>query len=82
MERRVEPMKTLKWLWAVYLAGRVYRKDGMLFSQRGRFLDALRPSFTSKTLPGSATIGYPDAFFFITPADVKRAAAKAMEKKQ
>lgn len=60
---------TLTWLWCMWRARRAYRKTGALFSQRVRFLEELRPY----SWGGDERVAYPDAFLWITPADVHRA---------
>ena len=62
-------LKHLRWLWAAHRAKRVYDRKGLLFSGRFKFMAELRPK-----LPGNKDrIAYPDAIFWITPADVRRA---------
>jgi hypothetical protein len=70
-------MKTIFWLYSVWRARRVYQMRGLLFSQRVRFLDELRP-FASTT--EQTRIAYPDAIFFIRPVDVDRAIITALSR--
>lgn len=65
------------WLWCMWKVQRVYRKRGLLFSQRMKFLEELRPFVNASE---QARIAYPDAIFWITPADVKRAALSVTER--
>lgn len=58
------------WLWCVYRVRRIFRRDGLMFSQRERFLRELQPFVGPEELH---RIAWPHGFFWITPADVKRA---------
>jgi hypothetical protein len=60
-------LKTIKWLLR-----RAYREPKRSFSSRGRLLDEVRPP-----LADGRVIAYPDAFFFIEPADVRRAVERS-----
>lgn len=67
-------LQHLRWLWAMHLARRVYKRSGMLFSRRQKFLTRLAPRIPSTGYQSENTwIAYPDAIFFIKPADVRRA---------
>lgn len=63
-----------KWLWCLWRVQRVYRARGLMFSQRKHFLDELRPFVApSSRIASENRIAWPDAIFWITPADVDRA---------
>lgn len=64
-------LQHLQWLWAMHLARQHYRCHGLLFSRRKKFLARLAPKIQG------GRIAYPDAIFFIKPADVRRAKLEA-----
>lgn len=64
------------WLWCMWRVQRIYRKRDLMFSRRIKFLKELRPF---ANLSEQARIDYPDAFLWVTPEDVKRAALSATE---
>lgn len=63
---------TLVWLWCMWRARRAYSSDGALFSRRIRFMKELRPFLSTNP---EARIDYPDAIFWVAPADIVRARA-------
>lgn len=63
-------LKHLLWLWTMHRASLICRRPRLLFSDRKRFLDELRPKIILEE-----RITYPDAIFFVTPEDLKRAEA-------
>lgn len=65
-----------KWLWCMWQVQRTYHAKGLMFSQRLRFLEELRPFVSLRELE---RVAYPDAIFWITPSDVKRARHLAID---
>jgi len=54
-----------------------YRRDGLKFSTRAKFMEELRPYINHNCT--SARIAYPEAFIFIRYWDVDRAIERALQ---
>lgn len=60
-------LDTIVWLWCMWRVRRKY--NALIFSKRKKLLMDLRPYLSEY----DSAITYPDACFYIKPADVKRA---------
>lgn len=67
-------LSELRWAWRMIRARRLRHK--MLFSERVKFDDEMRPIVVHETI---ARIAYPDAFYHVEADDLERAIRKGSD---